>query len=106
MALISNINLYIDKESIGELINSYNTSIKTLTDLYMNFENEVNELGDNESWTGESFDKFKEEFSDWKMKYLKSLSELAELKEFLEQVKSTCELLIGQRNDLKKPLGV
>lgn len=99
-------NFYIDNSSLDSLKDSYNTSIKSLTDLYFDFENEVNNLESNELWKGESFDKFKENFDSWKMEYLKSLSEVVELKEFIEEVKATSEALINQRDNLKTSLEV
>ena len=60
----------------------------------------------NELWKGESFDTFKEKFDEWKMKYLKNLSEVVQLKEFIEELKATSELLIEQRDNLKNSLEV
>lgn len=48
----------------------------------------------------------KKNFDDWKMEYLKKLSELVQLKEFIEEVKSTSEMLIEQRDSLKSSLEV
>ena len=40
------------------------------------------------------------------MKYLKNLSEVVQLKEFIEELKATSELLIEQRDNLKNSLEV
>ncbi|MCY6958015.1 WXG100 family type VII secretion target [Clostridium brassicae] len=106
MAGISNSNFYIDNTSLDTLKKSYNKSIQNLTQLYFDFESEVNNIESKELWKGESFDKFKKNFDDWKMEYLKKLSELVQLKEFIEEVKSTSEMLIEQRDSLKFSLEV
>ena len=106
MAGIRNSNLYIDNISLDELKGKYDTSIKSFTDLYLEFENQVNNIESNELWKGESFDTFKEKFDEWKMKYLKNLSEVVQLKEFIEELKATSELLIEQRDNLKNSLEV
>lgn len=106
MAGISNSNFYIDNTSLDTLKGSYNTSIQSLTQLYFDFESEVNNIESQELWKGESFDKFKKDFDEWKMEYLKKLSELVQLKEFIEEVKSTSEMLIEQRDSLKSSLEV
>lgn len=106
MAGISSSNFYIDNSSLASLKDGYETSIKSFTDLYFDFEKEVDNLESNELWKGESFDAFKKNFDDWKMDYLKNLSELVQLKEFIEEVKATSEMLIEQRDNLKNSLEV
>ena len=106
MAGISNSNFYIDNGTLDTLKDNYNTSIKSLTELYFDLEQEVNNIEGNEFWKGESFNKFKENFDDWKMEYLENLTELVQLKEFVEEVKATSEKLIEQRDSLKTSLEV
>lgn len=104
MAGISNSNFYIDNTSIDTLREKYKTSIKNLTDSYFDFEAEINNIESQELWKGESFNKFKEEFDDWKMKYLKELSELVQIKQFLDDVVATSEMLIEERESLTASL--
>jgi len=54
MAGISNSNFYIDNGTLDTLKDNYNTSIKSLTELYFDLEQEVNNIEGNEFWKGES----------------------------------------------------
>lgn len=103
---ISNSNFYVDVQSINDLQTKYNESIKVLTDLYFNFENQANEIESQELWQGNSYEKFKEIFDKWKIDYLQRLTEIIQLKDLLEEVIAVTEILIAERNGLPSSLEV
>lgn len=106
MAGINNANFYIDVTSMTGLKEKYDDTIKKLTELYFNFETEVNNIESEKLWEGKSFDKFKETFDEWKLQYLEELAKLIQLKDFIQNVIDVAESLIEVRGNLKNSLEV
>lgn len=106
MGGIENSNYYVDIDAINELQTKYNTAIDTLTELYFNLEKEIINIEDQEQWQGESFKEFKEVFDKWKLTHVKRLTELVQLKDFLEEVVAVTEVLVSERDNLTNYLGV
>lgn len=106
MAGIGNANFYIDVTSMTGLKEKYDETIKGLTELYFNFENEIKNIESEKLWEGESFDKFKETFDEWKLEYLGNLAKVIQLKDFSQNVIDVANDLIDIRGKLKDPLEV
>lgn len=106
MAGINNSNFYIDVTSMTGLKEKYDETIKELTELYFDFETEVNNIESQKLWEGKSFDKFKENFDEWKVKYLEELAKLIQLKDFVQNVIDVADELIEIRGNLKNSLEV
>lgn len=106
MAGINNSNFYIDVTSMTDLKNKYDETIKSLTELYFNFETEINNIESEKLWEGKSFDKFKENFDEWKLEYLEQLAKMIQLKDFTQSVIDVAEDLIEVRGNLKNSLEV
>ena len=99
-------NIYIDLDSLKELQDKYNNAIKRFTDLYFDFEAEIKKIEEENAWQGKSYEEFKEKFNQWKISYLQKLSEIVQLKDFIEDVSTVGELFIEQRDKLKDSLNV
>lgn len=97
---MSNYNLYIKKSELGALKNKYSDSIENLNKLYFDLENTIKDIEKQDIWKGESYDKFIEKFDRWKLDYLKSINRLITLKKFIEDVISTADTLIIERDSL------
>lgn len=106
MSGIGNSNFYVDLDAITTLIDSFNCEIEKLTELFLQVENEIKSLEYNEAWTGSSYEAFKTEYEKWNIEYLQRLTQLLQLKQYLEEVKAITEELINQRNALPNYLEV
>lgn len=106
MAGIINSNFYVDMENIKKLEKTFNDEVDNLAELFLSLEGEVGNIEGEEAWVGKSYDKFKEKYEEWKMEYLQSLTELLQLKQYLEEVLALTEELIVQRDQLPNYLEV
>lgn len=106
MGGIKNSNYYVDINEMNELKEKYNTTIDTLTQLYFNLETQINNIENQEEWQGKSFENFKEIFDEWKLTHVKRITELVQLKDFLEEVISVTEVLVSERDSLSNLLEV
>lgn len=97
---MSNYNLYIKKSELDALKNKYSDSIENLNKLYFDLENTIKDIEKHDIWKGESYDKFIMKFDIWKLDYLKSINRLITLKNFIEDVISTADTLIVERDNL------
>ncbi|WP_297520839.1 hypothetical protein [uncultured Clostridium sp.] len=94
-------NFYINIESLEQLNNVLEDEFEKLTTLFLALEEEVNTIESEEYWVGESFTSFKTNFDEWKLKYLKSLAQLAKLEEYVRELRQTGSDLIDIRNNMK-----
>ena len=106
MAGIGNSNFYVDLDVITTLRDSFDKEIEKLTELFFQVDKEIKSLGTNNAWTGSSYDAFKREYKKWNLEYLQRLTQLLQLKQYLEEVRAITEELIKQRNALPSYLGV
>ena len=67
---------------------------------------EINNIESEKLWEGKSFDKFKENFDEWKLEYLEQLAKMIQLKDFTQSVIDVAEDLIEVRGNLKNSLEV
>ncbi|MBQ6819775.1 MAG: hypothetical protein IJO26_00585 [Clostridium sp.] len=106
MAGIKNSNFYVDLDVITSLINSFNSEIEKLTEVFLQVENEMKGLEYSDSWSGSSYESFRSKYEEWNLEYLQRLTEILQLKQYLEEVKAVTEELINQRNTLPNYLEV
>lgn len=95
-----NYNFYVKKSELQAMKEVYSTSIEKLNKLYFEFEEVVLSIKDNNLWEGASFDSFVETFDKWKLKYLKSISRLITLKNFVEDLIVAMDTMVEERDSL------
>lgn len=106
MAGINGSNFYVDIDVISKLKESFDKEIESLTELFFKVDEEIKGLEGNDSWSGNSYDAFKVEYDKWHIEYLQRLTQILQLKQYLEDVKATAELLIDERDALPSYLEV